>query len=157
MAFCSKCGANLPDGARFCNVCGAPQNNAPAQPYQQPYQQPQPYQQAPPYQQPQYFQQAPPVQAYQQAPPARKAPKKKTRGGFIRLLLFLILIGGGYFGYKWMKDQGLFDLGNDPRPRENVFPDDTDYPGETDYSNDTTDPDDTYSSIRDFLLGGGDD
>lgn len=156
MAFCSKCGANLPDGARFCNVCGAPQNPAPAQTYQQPYQQPQPYQQAPQYQQPQYFQQAPPVQPYQPAPQAQRPPRKKKRGGFIRLLLFLLLLGGGYYGYQWMKDQGLFDMGKEPLPRENVFPDDTDYPGETDYYDNAEDAGD-YSSIRDFLLGGGDD
>lgn len=144
MAFCSKCGANLPDGARFCNVCGAPQSGAPTQSYQQP----QPYQQAPPYQQPQYFQQAPPT-----PPPAQKPPRKKKRGGFIKLLLFLLLLGGGYFGYQWMKDQGLFDIRRDPVPGD-VISGDTDSPWEGDYSDDADDSGDSYSAIRDFLLGG---
>ncbi len=40
--FCMNCGTQLPDNARFCRNCGAPQMEEPAQPvYQQPaYQQP---------------------------------------------------------------------------------------------------------------------
>ena len=69
MAYCSECGAQLPDGSAFCNSCGAAQGTgAPQMPPQhgsqlQPYgQQPQPYGQQPqPYgQQPQYGQ-APPA------------------------------------------------------------------------------------------------
>lgn len=30
MAYCTKCGANVPDTARFCQVCGQPQAGAPA-------------------------------------------------------------------------------------------------------------------------------
>ena len=30
MAFCTRCGANLPDNARFCGICGSPLNNQPA-------------------------------------------------------------------------------------------------------------------------------
>ncbi len=37
--FCTKCGAQCPDGANVCGQCGAPLNAAPAQP-QQPVQQP---------------------------------------------------------------------------------------------------------------------
>ena len=47
MAFCSKCGASLPDGAQFCGVCGSPVGGAgparpaqPAQPQYGGYQQP---------------------------------------------------------------------------------------------------------------------
>lgn len=46
MKYCPNCGAQLPDNANFCSVCGA-RFGAPQQNYQQPqYQQPQ-------YQQPQ--------------------------------------------------------------------------------------------------------
>ncbi|MCR4824568.1 MAG: zinc ribbon domain-containing protein [Bacteroidales bacterium] len=51
MKYCPNCGAQLPDNANFCSVCGA-RFGAPQPNYQQPqYQQPQ-YQQ-PQYQQPQ--------------------------------------------------------------------------------------------------------
>ena len=79
--YCPNCGAQLPDGAAFCNVCGQPQQNArpayqqPQQNYQQPYQQPQqnyqqPYYQQPqqPYQQPYYPQQNYRQPVYQQLP-----------------------------------------------------------------------------------------
>ena len=71
---CSKCGAQLPDNAQFCDKCGASTivANAPQQPQYQAPQQPQ-YQQPqyqapmqPQYQQPQY--QAPMQPQYQQAP-----------------------------------------------------------------------------------------
>lgn len=79
MAFCTKCGAQVADGIKFCNSCGNPMGAAqhqaipqqprsqaapqqpqqiyqqpqqPQQPYQQPYQQQPPYGQ--PYQQPIY-------------------------------------------------------------------------------------------------------
>ena len=63
MAFCTKCGAQLPDGATFCTTCGAAleQAAAPA-PHPQMPQQPQPQQpqmqqpQQPQMQQPQYQQ-----------------------------------------------------------------------------------------------------
>lgn len=57
MAFCTKCGAQFPDGSAFCTSCGAPVAAAPApqQPAQAPVPQPQPQQQ---YQQ-QYQQAAP--------------------------------------------------------------------------------------------------
>lgn len=32
MAYCTKCGANVPDTARFCQMCGQPQAGAPAGP-----------------------------------------------------------------------------------------------------------------------------
>lgn len=65
MAFCQKCGNQVPDGAPFCGTCGTPvaqpaQQQAPqyqqaAPQYQQPapqYQQPAPQYQPPQYQQP---------------------------------------------------------------------------------------------------------
>jgi uncharacterized membrane protein len=51
MAFCGKCGANVPDGVGFCGRCGTPIAAA----------------QAPP---PQHYQAPPPPQQYQQAPGA---------------------------------------------------------------------------------------
>ena len=69
--FCPNCGAQLPDGAAFCSVCGQPQQKArpayqqPQQNYQQPYyQQPQQNYQQPYYQPQQNYRQ--PV--YQQLP-----------------------------------------------------------------------------------------
>jgi len=44
MAFCTHCGAPLPDGARFCTSCGTPVAAAPASPRPAPGQQPQPAQ-----------------------------------------------------------------------------------------------------------------
>lgn len=63
MKYCPNCGAQLPDNATFCSVCGA-RLGAPQQNYQQPYQQP--YQQQPQYyqQQPQYQQPAPQKMSY---------------------------------------------------------------------------------------------
>ena len=51
MAFCVQCGAQLPDGAPFCNQCGAAQGSA--QPVQQQPQMQQPQMQQPQMQQPQ--------------------------------------------------------------------------------------------------------
>ncbi len=53
MSFCTKCGAQMPDGSAFCTKCGAPMGQAApqqaAQPVQQPMQQgyQQPYAQQP--------------------------------------------------------------------------------------------------------------
>ena len=76
MAYCTKCGAQVADGMKFCNSCGNPMGAAqpqaaPQQPQQQAAQ-PQPQQQQtyqqpqPQYQQP-YQQQPPYGQPYQQA------------------------------------------------------------------------------------------
>ncbi len=51
MAFCSKCGANVPEGNTFCPNCGAQMNGPEPQ-----YQDPQYQYQDPQYQQPQYQQ-----------------------------------------------------------------------------------------------------
>jgi len=75
MAFCTKCGAQVPDGSVFCTSCGAPVNAAPAS--EQPAaQQPAPEQAAPapvpapaPQQQQQQYQYQQQQQyQYQQAP-----------------------------------------------------------------------------------------
>ncbi|MHB1454777.1 MAG: zinc ribbon domain-containing protein [Saccharofermentanales bacterium] len=89
--FCTKCGANLVDGAKFCTQCGAQfpsaeapvQDSGPATPpvYQQPIQQ-QPQYQQPAYQQP----------IYQQT--AQAVPKKKRHVGLYVMLGILILIAG---------------------------------------------------------------
>ena len=46
MAFCSKCGASVADGVKFCPACGQAMGGAPGQPAQQAYSQ-QPFQQQP--------------------------------------------------------------------------------------------------------------
>ena len=57
MAFCQKCGNQVPDGTTFCQVCGAPMaQQAPAQQAAPQYQPPQ----APQYQPPQAPQYQPP-------------------------------------------------------------------------------------------------
>jgi len=70
MAFCSKCGAQVPDGTAFCTQCGN-QIAAPAA-YQPPPPPPQPYQQQGGYQQPQ--------QAYPQQP-AYYPPQQQQAAG----------------------------------------------------------------------------
>lgn len=77
--FCSHCGANNPDGARFCGGCGQPPAGGPAAAPQAPpppaYQPPPPQYQAPA---PQYQQPAPQYQApqpqYAPPPPGYGAP-----------------------------------------------------------------------------------
>lgn len=84
---CRNCGNQLPEGAKFCNRCGAQQDLQPTNPPQRPYQQPaqQPYQQnyQPPvqpqqtYQQPQQpYQQ--PAQSYQQPVQPQQRPPQQT-------------------------------------------------------------------------------
>lgn len=70
MAFCTHCGAQLPDGARFCTSCGTPVAAAPTV---NPAPQPQaPVQQAPQPQAPQYNQ---PVQPRPTPQPAAEPPR----------------------------------------------------------------------------------
>ena len=151
MSFCPQCGAQIPDSASFCPSCGAPLAAAPA-PSPQPAQ---------PYQQPQYFQQAPPAQPYSPVPPtppaSPKAPKnkkqqKKARGGFVKILLVVILLGAGYFGYNWLKDNGLLNLGGDPDPSGTILPEGTDPFGGA-LSEGEENSGALGNIIRDFLLG----
>jgi len=124
--FCTKCGAQLNDDARFCTNCGAVTETAQPQPQTQPQQPvppppppPQPQQYAPP-PQPQPQQYAPPAYAVpgpQPVPPqygapaVPPAPKKKRRVGcLIVLIVFLVLIGAGFFvfaKFAWMPPRDL--------------------------------------------------
>ena len=71
MAFCTECGANVPEDLKFCTGCGKPMGETPAQPIQPPppVQKAQPQQPAQqPTQQP--VQPKPPAEAANAAPPA---------------------------------------------------------------------------------------
>ena len=86
--FCTKCGAQLPDGAQFCTNCGAKTAPAYQQPQQQTYQQAvyqQPQQQA--YQQPVYQQQ--PQQAYQQPYQQPYQPQEPPKSSAIAICAFI--------------------------------------------------------------------
>ncbi|MBQ7248320.1 MAG: zinc-ribbon domain-containing protein [Lachnospiraceae bacterium] len=90
--FCKNCGANIPDGSRFCPECGTSfeaEQAANAEPqYQEPsYQQPQ-YQQ-PQYQQPQY--QQPYQPQYQQTATAPDGKPLRGNGFAITGLVLAIL------------------------------------------------------------------
>jgi hypothetical protein len=73
---CVSCGAEIPNGVRFCPACGATQPEAPV---------------APPVQ-PQYSYQAPP------APPAPVQPKPKTTGQIIFSIINILCCFGSLFG-----------------------------------------------------------
>ncbi len=106
--FCINCGANLPDGSRFCSNCGAVQNsiNTQAQPVQQPVQQqtrPRSYQQQVQqqldqrmqqqgYRQPvqQQVYQQPLQQPVQQNVQALQQPVKKKKGSLFKKILLII-------------------------------------------------------------------
>ena len=89
MKYCPNCGAQLPDNAGFCSVCGAPLG-APTQ-YQQP-QQPQYYQQQPQYyQQPQY--QQPKKMTYMDKVRAAREAQKQKQGQVKWWMWALIAIG----------------------------------------------------------------
>lgn len=85
---CRNCGNQLPDGAKFCNRCGAQQDLQPTNPPQRPYQQPaqQPYQQnyQPPVQPQQTYQQ--PQQPYQQPAQSYQQPVQPQQGPRNRLI-----------------------------------------------------------------------
>lgn len=77
MAFCTHCGAKLPDGARFCTSCGTPVAAAPSS---NPAPQPQaPVRQAPQPQAPQYAQ---PVQP-RPTQPVQPASTTTPQGGIV--------------------------------------------------------------------------
>ena len=98
--FCHNCGAQMPDGVKFCTNCGQklyeePQNEVKAQPQpqaqpQQPYTQPQAQVQPQPYY----------PQGYYPVP-----PKKKSKAPLVVLLvcLMVFILGGiGFFAYRWV-------------------------------------------------------
>jgi len=81
MAFCTKCGASVADGVRFCPSCGQIMGDAPQQAAPQAYTPPeqQPYQQQG-YQQPGYQQQGYQQPGYQQP---YQQPGFAQPGGFV--------------------------------------------------------------------------
>ncbi len=122
MMFCSNCGTQLPDGAKFCFNCGsqilsntapkapAPQQTAPSQPAPPRVNPPQPTPQAPPQPQPQQpmYNQPPQQQRYNQPPPQKMynqpmyrqpayggaPPKAKKKGSpLVPILIVVIVLG----------------------------------------------------------------
>lgn len=99
MAFCPRCGAQLPDGATFCAQCGQPLTPVTPNP------------------------------GYYSAPAPQPAPApapKKKRGGLVVILILALLAVGGYFLYDYFGPFGG-DPGDNLRyetdPRESVQPD----------------------------------
>ena len=84
---CSKCGAEIPDGSKFCPVCGVSFDVAAAPQYQQPQPQPQFQQAAPGYQQP----------VYQQPQPAVAPDGKPMRSKGIAIAALVVGILAGVF------------------------------------------------------------
>ena len=107
--FCTNCGAQNPDGTKFCTSCGTPivQAAPVEQPVQEPvYQQPvqQPQYQQPQYQQPQYQQPAyqqpqgyPQQPQYQQPYPTGytgfSETPKKSKKGLIAVIAIILVLG----------------------------------------------------------------
>ncbi len=112
--FCSGCGAQMADNARFCPKCGT---TAAQQPVQPQYQQPQ-FQQQPQYQQQQYQQPVYQQQPQYQQPMYAQPPKKKGKGGIVFLVILLIAALGivAYFGFReggWFRSKpGTVDAEN---------------------------------------------
>ncbi|WP_455671625.1 zinc-ribbon domain-containing protein [Phocaeicola sp.] len=85
MTFCTNCGNQIPDGIKFCTLCGTAMKEAvPAQPAQQPVQQPitqqQPIQQV-----------SQPVPAYAAPPDITYQEEPISAGGYIGIM-FLIMM-----------------------------------------------------------------
>ena len=78
--FCQKCGANLPDGSTFCQVCGSQLNVAPATPVMP----------AAPA--------APVAPAGYDLPVAPQPPKKKKTGMIIAIVVAVIVVIAGVVG-----------------------------------------------------------
>lgn len=93
MAFCMRCGAQLPDGSAFCNNCGTAQgqqNTQAAQGAGAPQMPPQMQQQAQMQQPPQFGQQP---QSYGQQPQYGQAPPAGGNGGGNRGLVIGLVVG----------------------------------------------------------------
>lgn len=101
--FCINCGAEIPQGARYCAACGSPAPLPPSQPAQQHYHQ-QPAQQ-PPMQHTPYQQPAVPYPGYDSNVPPALPLKKKSSAGiivFIALLALVVLGAVGWALYKYV-------------------------------------------------------
>lgn len=92
--YCGKCGAQLPEGAVFCNNCGQKMSEEPQkseQPIQQPTLQPQPQPQPQPTYEPRNV----------KPTPEGKPAKKKGGGKIIAILVAVVIVAGiaagGYF------------------------------------------------------------
>ena len=117
--YCSKCGANVPDGAAFCSACGQTTGGIATG-------QPSAAAGAPPPATPGY---APPVQAAWQAPAAR--PAVAYAGFWLRLVAIIIdFIVLGFVGWivflpfaasMGFGMRGIF-MGHPPSRPEDVFP-----------------------------------
>ncbi len=93
MAFCAKCGTQVPDGTTFCPSCGGPiagstDPNQAAQQYQQPYQQP--------------YVQAPVIDAWDHT--AEFDPQDVSENKVFALLGYCFSLAGVLFVYLGAKD-----------------------------------------------------
>ncbi|NTV90823.1 MAG: zinc ribbon domain-containing protein [Clostridiales bacterium] len=116
--FCSKCGRQAEESAKFCNGCGAPfavkqQSTSPVQQPTPPFQQPQGnmynQQPTPPFQQPPSLQN----QYYGQQTSVNPAKKKSKKPAAIIISLLVVLILGGFGLYSFMPQlfSGLTAIG----------------------------------------------
>ena len=106
--FCTKCGAQLPDNARFCHVCGQAQTAEAGQPAREPQGAASAPQPAPPAAQVQAPVQTitAAAQAVQGAAAVAGAAKKGLSGAKIFLIVVVLaaLCGGGYLVYQNTRD-----------------------------------------------------
>ena len=87
--FCSVCGKQNPEGAKFCAGCGSPLEATPAQPTAQPAAQPAPAPQTPT-PAPSYTYQAQPVQTAPVVYPAAGVQTMSSTDQTLRLIAFIL-------------------------------------------------------------------